>query len=162
MNKLQILTTKITALLLGLMILQGCAGAALTAGSMAADAGLDHTLSGISYKTFTASMNDMRTAAFNTLDRLDMDIADQVQDPAGWTIIANAHDRTIEIELEALTRRVTRMRVVAHQGGLFFKDASTATEIIVQTAQTLAMEMDSRALPVAGPAETATLSPDLK
>ena len=66
MNTLQILTTKITALLLGLMILQGCAGAALTAGSMAADAGLDHTLSGISYKTFTASMDDMRAATFNT------------------------------------------------------------------------------------------------
>ena len=99
----------------------------------------------------------MRAAAFNTLDRLDMEIADQVRKPNGWTIIAIARDRTIEIELEALTRQVTRMRVVAHEGGLFFKDASTATEIIIQTAQTLDMEHVDINGPEFGPAETATL-----
>jgi len=32
---------------------------------------------------------------------------------------------------------VTRMRVVANQGAIFFKDSATATEIVLQTAQTL-------------------------
>jgi hypothetical protein len=140
MHKTTVIASRFAAMALGLMVLQGCTGAALTAGAMAADAGLEHTLSGISYKTFTVSLDDMRAATFDTLDRLDMDIADQARETSGWTITATARDRTIEIELEALTRRVTRMRVVAHFGGLFFKDASTATEIIIQTAQTLAME----------------------
>ena len=39
--------------------------------------------------------------------------------------------------LERLTPQATRMRVVANEGALFFKDSSTATEIILQTAQTL-------------------------
>jgi hypothetical protein len=141
-----------------LLFTGGCSGAALTAGSMAADAGLDHTLSGISYKTFAASINDMRAAVFNTMYRLDMDIADQTRTKAGWIIIAKAGDRTIEAELESLTRRLTRLRVVAHNGDFFFKDASTATEIIVQTAETLAMtgEAEIRSIPVS--TETATFS----
>jgi hypothetical protein len=52
-------------------------------------------------------------------------------------IKASAVDRIIEIELERLSRRTTRMRVVANKGTIFFKDAATATEIIVQTASTL-------------------------
>ncbi|MBT3306936.1 MAG: DUF3568 family protein [Alphaproteobacteria bacterium] len=157
MHKTNNIASRLIAASLGLMVLQGCSGVIATAGSMAADAGLDHTLSGISYKTFSTSIDTMRAAAFNTLDRLDMEIADQVRKPNGWTIIAIARDRTIEIELEALTRQVTRMRVVAHEGGLFFKDASTATEIIIQTAQTLDMEHVDINGPEFGPAETATL-----
>ncbi len=149
---------KVLVLVFSLMILGGCSGAALTAGSMAADAGLDHTLSGISYKTFTASIDDMRAAVFNTMDRLDIDIADQTQTPSGWIIIGTARNRTIEAQLESLTRRMTRMRVVAHDGDFFFKDASTATEIIVQTAETLAMTRDADIRPIPVSAEATTLT----
>ena len=140
------------------MFIQGCSVAALTAGSMAADAGLDHTLSGISYKTLTLSIDNMRAAVFNTMGRLDMDITDQIKTGSGWIILATARNWTIESELESLTRRLTRMRVVVHDGDFFFKDASTATEIIVQTAETLAMtrEADIRPIPVS--AGTATLT----
>ena len=55
----------------------------------------------------------------------------------GWNLTATAADRTIDIELERLTPRTTRMRVVANKGSLFFKDSATSTEIILQTAQTL-------------------------
>ncbi|NQV84321.1 MAG: DUF3568 family protein [Rhodospirillales bacterium] len=158
MYRNKIIATRFTAMALGLVILQGCSGVIATAGSMAADAGLDHTLSGISYKTFSTSMDNMRAAAFNTLDRLDMEIADQIRKPEGWTITAIARDRTIEIELEALTRQLTRMRVVANHRGLFFKDASTATEIIIQTAQTLDMEQNDINGQEFDPQETATLN----
>ena len=125
------------------MALQGCAAVALTAGSMAADAGIEHTLSGISNKTFVSTMDDARYAVFKTLDRLDMDIADQTQTRNGWVIFALANDRTIEIKLEAVTYRVTRIRVIAHKGSFFFKDGATATEIIVQMAETMAAEMEA-------------------
>ena len=36
-----------------------------------------------------------------------------------------------------MSSRTARMRVVANEGEFFFKDAATATEIIVQTAATL-------------------------
>jgi len=54
---------------------------------------------------------------------------------AGTKIVATAGDRTIEIELDRLTARTTRMRVNVKQGW-FFRDRATATEIIVQTERT--------------------------
>lgn len=148
---------RITFLFCSLLFLQGCAAAALTAGSMAAGQGIDHTLSGISYKTFAASIDEMRVATFKTLARLDMAIISQAKTKSGWEIKAAAYDRVIEIELEALTRRATRMRVVANQGGLFFRDAATATEIIIQTADTLDMEMEAALRAVQGKPEAAAL-----
>jgi hypothetical protein len=117
--------------------LQGCAAAALTAAGVAGGAGVDHTLSGITYKTFTAPINDVRLATLKTLDRMDIKIAEDKKDDSGWAISATAADREIDIELEKLTERTTRMRVVANKGDLFFKDAATSTEIIIQTARTL-------------------------
>ena len=55
----------------------------------------------------------------------------------GWLISAKASERTIDVELEELTKRTTRMRVVANKGDIFFKDSATATEIVVQTAEAL-------------------------
>ncbi len=116
--------------------LGGCA-AVLTAGSMAASAGINHTLKGISYKTFVTPVDDLQTATLATLDKMDMSVTDIKEVKTGWEIKAKAYDRIIEIELEALTPQAARMRVVANQGQFFFKDAATATEIIIQTAETL-------------------------
>jgi len=110
---------KALILMFSLLFAQGCAGIAMTTGSMAADAGLDHTLSGISYKTFSVPMDDMRVAVFNTMQRLDMTIDDQIRTSSGWIIIATAGERTIETEFETLTPRMTRLRVVAHDGDFF-------------------------------------------
>ncbi len=128
---------KVILFALSILALQGCAAAALTAGSIAAGTGVNHTLSGISYKTFAAPVEDMRAATLGTLERMDMEVTDIKETKSGWEIQAKAYDRIIEIELEALSRRATRMRVVANQGGIFFKDSATSTEIIIQTAQRL-------------------------
>lgn len=138
---------KVILFALSMLALQGCAAAALTAGSIAAGTGVNHTLSGISYKTFAIPVEDMRTATLGTLERMDMEVTDIKETKSGWEIQAKAYDRTIEIELEALSRRATRMRVVTNQGGIFFKDSATSTEIIIQTAQRLraAKKPDERA-----------------
>ena len=123
--------------------LQGCALGGLgmmlaaTGTGLAAGAGVDHTLSGITYKTFAVSRNQLRYAVLKTLHRMDMKVTRDQREKEIHYIEAAALDRTIEIELEQLTRRTTRMRVVANQGQIFFKDSATATEIIVQTAATL-------------------------
>jgi hypothetical protein len=50
-------------------------------------------------------------------------------------INATAKDREIEVLLEPLSSRTTRMRVIASNGLL--KDSATATEIMLQTERVL-------------------------
>ena len=144
-------------LLFGILPLPGCTGIALTAGSMAASQGLDHTLSGISYKTFAPPINEIRVATFRARERLGMDVVAQVKTEFGWGITTVAYKRTIDIELEALTSRATRMRVVANKGDIFFKDAATPTEVIIQTAEMLQIEMEAVYMPVSTPPESVNL-----
>jgi hypothetical protein len=125
------------------LLLQGCAAAAIgvtlaTAGAGAGmTAGVEHTLNGIVYKTFSAPANEVRFATLKTLDRMGMPLTDDQKTETGWQLSAKAKDRSVDIELESLTDMATRIRVVANEGIIFFKDSATATEIILQTAQTL-------------------------
>lgn len=124
-------------LIVGLLFLQGCAATALTAGGLAASTGINHTLSGIVYKTFVTPVGELRQATLETLVLMEIEVTQDVETAAGWEIGATASDRRIEIELESLTPRTTRMRVIAHMGKVFLKDSATATEIIIQTIETL-------------------------
>jgi hypothetical protein len=123
--------------LTGALFLAGCAPVAMTAGGIAGSAGVNHALNGIAYKTFTAPVRQVRTATIRSLNRMEMKVTSDVKQENGWRIEAVAAERTIEIDLEALTPSATRMRVVTNKGGFFFKDSATSTEIILQTAQRL-------------------------
>ncbi len=127
---------RLVPVILSALILQGCAAIALTAGGLAAGQGIDHTLTGITYKTFSAPMNKLRLATLKTLHRLDMKVTDDTKTEEGRVIRATAALRKIEIEFEVLTKRATRMRVIVSKGAIL-KDSATATEIIIQTAETL-------------------------
>jgi hypothetical protein len=63
---------------------------------------------------------------------------------SGWTITANAMDRSIDIDLERVTSQTTRMRVVANNG-IIFKDRATEAAIIDQTADALDRRGTARA-----------------
>lgn len=117
--------------------IQGCTAVALTAVGLVAGVGIDHSLSGIAYKTFTLPADELQVATMKTLKKMDMEITKQKRTKNGWEIEALAVNRSISIELEELSANTTRMRVVANQNELFFRDSATATEIIVQTADTL-------------------------
>ena len=123
------------------ILLQGCAAAGLAVVGAGAGVGMgtgvEHELSGIGYKVFTTPVDVVHHATRATLARLAMPITADTRTKDGWSLTATAADRTIDIELERLTPRTTRMRVVANKGDLFFKDSATSTEIILQTAQTL-------------------------
>jgi hypothetical protein len=122
-------------------LLSGCAAAGLSvagaSAGVAVGTGVEHTLTGITYKTFTASADDLHWAARKALGRMEMTVIAEQATQQGWTISATATEREIEVELEHLTPNTTRMRVVANKGNLFFKDAATATEIVLQTADML-------------------------
>ena len=121
-------------------LLPGCAAVGITlAGSAAATAagvGTGYALESITYKTFTAPLENLTVATLMTLERMDITVVENQQTGAGRTIMAKAGDRDVEIELDRLTSRVTRMRVIAKLNWLV-RDRATATEIILQADRTL-------------------------
>jgi hypothetical protein len=126
-------SAKVAFVLACLLVLEGCAAAALSIAGMAGGAGLDHTLNGIVTRTYAAPVAGTRLAALQTLRRMGMTVDKSEKQDEGWVIEAKAAGRTIDIELETLTNRTTRARVVVSKTNFFFiKDSSTGNEIIDQ------------------------------
>lgn len=127
-------------LLVFLPLAQGCAGVALTlfgvGAGVSTGTSVSYTLDGIAYRTFTAPLPQVETATRTALDRMGIKVEATSQIEQGKAIKAVTEDREIEIELERVSPRTTRIRTVAKQG-LFFKDRATATEIIIQTEKAL-------------------------
>jgi hypothetical protein len=97
---------------------------------------VNHTLGGITYRTFTVPLPRVKSASLTALNRMGMKRAGGQKSENGETILAKASGRDIEIELESLSPSTTRMRVTATNGGLLY-DSATATEIILQTEKAL-------------------------
>lgn len=112
-----------------------CDPVSLTVFGVGTAAGVQHTLTGIAYKTFTVPLPRMRTAVKLALHQMDIKVGTSEKMANGERIKARAADRDIEIELEELTSRTTRMRSIARSGLLL--DSATATEIILQTEKAL-------------------------
>ena len=125
--------------ILAVLALAGALGACdpitLTALGIGAAAGVQHTLSGIAYKTFSSPLPKVRTAVNGALAHMDIKVGATEKIDNGVRIKARAADRDIEIDLEALTSKTTRMKSTARSG--IFMDSSTATEIILQTEKAL-------------------------
>jgi hypothetical protein len=128
---------KAFALFASIIVLQGCAGVALTAGTLAGGAGLDHAIRGVNYKTFAAPLPQLRLAALKSLNHMAMDVTDEHREDRGWSIEASTKNRDIDIEFEAITHLATRMRVVVSKGAFFLRDGATGAEIIARTSETL-------------------------
>lgn len=114
----------------------GCDPVSLTAASLGAGVGISHTLGGIVYKTFTAPMKTVEDGSVMALRDMGVKVVSRSTNEQGERVInAAAKDREIEVLLEPLTARTTRMRVIASNGIL--KDSATATEILLQTERVL-------------------------
>lgn len=114
----------------------GCDPVSLTAASFGASLGVSHTLNGIIYKTFTAPMRTVENGSVAALRDMGVKVVSRSTNDVGERIInATARDREIEVLLEPLTPRTTRMRVIANNGLL--KDSATAQEIMLQTERVL-------------------------
>jgi len=114
----------------------GCAAVGLTLVGVGASTGSSYIMDSIYHKTFAASEEGLRAATLKTLKRMDITVTEEEATESGRTIVASAGDRTIEIELDRLTTRTSRMRVVAKRPW-FFRDRATAEEIIIQIESTL-------------------------
>lgn len=113
-----------------------CDPVTLTAASLGAGVGVSHTLSGIIYRTFTAPMTTVEQGSVTAMRDMGVKVVSRSTNKQGERVItATAKDREIEVLLEPLTPRTTRMRVIASNGIL--KDSATAQEIMLQTERVL-------------------------
>jgi hypothetical protein len=118
------------------VFLPGCQSLALSMAGAGATAAIGASIAGITYRTFTAPLPVVKKAALAALENMGMTPESFGRFEAGEIIFARAGGCSVEIELEALTARATRMRVSTRDGGLFF-DAATANEIVAQTQKVL-------------------------
>jgi hypothetical protein len=125
------------------LLLYGCEGVAVTllgvSTGVAASTAINYTLDGIAYRTFTATRENVRLATLQALSRMGMRLENDSKRGGRDFIVASGLDRKIEIELEVLAARTTRINAVAKYGFLgIFRDRATSTEIILQTEKALA------------------------
>ena len=123
------------AAVLCVALLAGCDPVSLTVFGVGAATGVQHTLNGITYKTFTAPLPQVRAATINSLNHMGIKVASREKTKDGELIKASASERQIEIELDAITLSTTRMRTSVRNG--LFMDSATGTEIILQTEKAL-------------------------
>ncbi len=116
--------------------LSGCEPMALTAFGVGASAGVQHTLGGVTYRTFTVPAPRVKAAALTALGRMGIKVDSTEKLEGGELIKASTAERKIELEVERISVNTTRLRAVAKQPGLFY-DSATATEIILQTEKIL-------------------------
>ncbi|OGL61283.1 MAG: hypothetical protein A3J27_13675 [Candidatus Tectomicrobia bacterium RIFCSPLOWO2_12_FULL_69_37] len=140
------------AAVLGVSLLGGCsAGVGLTlfgvGAGVATGTAVSYTMNGIAYRTFAAAMPEVERAALSTLAQMSFEIKEQKPVENGRQIVASGNDREIDVQLENVSPATTRIRVVVSEGGFFFKDRATATEIIIQTEKLLSIAAEKRAGP---------------
>lgn len=126
----------VTALIVLAASTTACDPVTLTAASLGAGVGVSHTLGGIIYRTFTAPMRTVEEGSVVAMKDMGVKVVSRTTNKEGERVInATAKDREIEVLLEPLSPRTTRMRVIASNGLL--KDSATATEIMLQTERVL-------------------------
>lgn len=131
-------------LVLAVASLAGCAAVGLTlfgvGAGISGGTGVNYTLDSVAYKTFATSEPELRAATVKTLKRMAIPITENAATESGRQITAAAGDRTVDIEVDRITAKTSRMRVNVKKGW-FLRDRATAGEAIVQTERTLDHEM---------------------
>ncbi|MBI5855433.1 MAG: hypothetical protein HZB35_09455 [Nitrospirae bacterium] len=106
----------------------------------ASSTGVTYTLDNIAYRTFVLPSQPVEQETLATLDMMGFPVSWTQETAEGLTIHAKGgsptHDMSIEIELQRLSVKTTRMRVTIKRG-LWARDSATATEIILQTGKRL-------------------------
>ena len=123
--------------------LSGCQPLALSVLGAAGGEALRYSYTGATYRTFTASAAEVKHASLEALERMGISFESFDRFDYGELIYARAENRAIEIEIEAISARATRMRIAAKNGG-FLYDNATASEIVAQTERSLATASAAR------------------
>ena len=114
----------------------GCQSLAISLAGAGAGMAIRHGIDGVAYRTFTAPAPAVKEASLVALERMGIVLDSGGSFEGGEIIYARSHHRVIEIELEPISAKATRVRIAAKNGGLFY-DTATATEIVAQTSAVL-------------------------
>jgi len=127
-----------TVFMLGLVLVgaAGCDPISLTAFGVGAATGVQHTLNGVTYRTFTIPAPRVKSAALAALGNMGIKVTGTEKTDGGEVIKASTPDRQIELEVEKISANTTRLRAVAKKNN-FLYDSPTSTEIILQTEKLL-------------------------
>src|SRR5512145_2502050 len=117
-------TQFVVAVVFSMVFLSGCAAVGLTlfgvAAGTATGTSVAYTLDGVAYRTFTAPLPQVESATRTALNRMGISVDSSANTEQGRALRATSNDREIEIELEMVSPKTTRIRTVAKQG-IFFK-----------------------------------------
>jgi hypothetical protein len=125
-----------TILSLCLLALAGCEPLAISLVGAGAGTALRYGFDGVAYRTFTAPAPEVMQASLAALAEMGIGLESTDRFEGGEVIYARTAKRTIEIEVEPISARATRVRIAAKNGGLFY-DNATASEIVAQTERLL-------------------------
>lgn len=118
------------------LLLCGCTSALQPLAAAMVGGAIGHTMNGVAYRTFTAPLAAVKAASLDSLGLMGIRVDEHETTEENELIYGSANRRTVELELEPISPRATRLRVVARDGGLFY-DSATATEIVLQTERAL-------------------------
>ena len=117
--------------------LAGCQSLAISMLGAGAGTALRYSFDGVTSRTFTAPAGAVKHASLDALDRMGIAFESFDRFDYGELIYARAENRSIEIEIEPISARATRLRIAAKNGGWLY-DTATASEIVAQTERVLA------------------------
>jgi hypothetical protein len=120
-------------------LLSACMAVATTTAGIGGSAALNHTMRGVSYRTFTASAATVNNASIKALKHMRIEVISKglKEDEDVYLITAKADKRNIEVEIEPISANAARISVSAKKS-FFQYDSATADEIVKQTNQQLA------------------------
>jgi len=130
---------KLSTLLCVILALSGCAlmGLAVVPAAISSGAAcVDYTLTNNAYKTISSPVADVEAALKKVLKKMDIKETKRKAEEGKVSVTAVTGNLDIHIALEKVTSTVTNIEVNAKKG-VFLKDKSMATEIIVQTEKNL-------------------------
>ena len=126
--------------LVAVLLTQGCAVVAVGAVAGAA-AGVTYTVLGVAERTYNEEYDTVVAALQQALVSLDIKTGDTKKTEENNKVVtteieAFARDLTIQVTIERVTDKATRVVVDASRKYVI-KDRATATEILIQTTNTL-------------------------
>ena len=116
--------------------LSGCEAVAVSLLGAGAGTALRYGWDGVTHRTFTSPAAEVKQASLAALERMGIAFESFDVYEHGELIYARAQNRAIEIEIEPISERATRVRISAKNGSLFY-DSATSAEIVAQTERGL-------------------------
>jgi len=121
--------------ILWLLLLSGCTSVLVTGAS----AGVAYTVTNVAYKTIVSPIDQVEFASRLALMKMRIKYVERIETGDGVMIVAETSELYININLEKITPKTTKMSVNAEKN-IVVKDKATAVAIIEETEAMLRKE----------------------